>query len=394
MDSMLSDIVVVDLTRNLAGPFSTMILGDLGAKVIKVEIPTGGDDARIMGPFVKGQGSYFMSVNRNKKSMTLNIKLKEGKDILWDLISGADILVENFRPGVMERLGFDYKMVNERNPGIIFTSISGFGQYGPYKNKGAYDMVVQGYGGVMSITGTPDGEPVRVGYSIGDMAASLFAVSGILGALHVREKTGKGQHLDIAMLDCQAALLENAIVRYTTTGEIPARLGSRHPVTAPFQAYRVKNGHLILAIGNDVQFKLFCEAVNLGFLAEDSRFAKNKDRVKHIDSLNEILSKLFIQKTQEEWIDLLEQAKIPCGPINSVRDVVESAQIKARDMIVEFNHPVAGKLMLAGCPIKASLSGFFPRHAAPVLGEHTEEILVDLGFTLSDINSLREKGII
>lgn len=394
MRGMLEDITVLDFTRNLAGPFCTMILGDMGANVIKVEIPPYGDDARKIGPFVHGESTYFLSINRNKSGITLNLKSEEGKRIVRRLIERADVIVENNRPGVMERLGFSYDDVKDIKPEIIYVSISGFGQYGPYKNKGAYDMVIQGYGGVMSITGDQDGKPVRVGYSIGDLASALYAVIGLLGAIHVRDVTGQGQCLDISMMDCQIALLENAVVRYTMTGEMASPLGSRHPVTAPFQAYKARDGYFIVAIANNRLFKTLCEILNLETLCEDTRFAENANRVTNIEELNAILAEVFEKKNKDHWIGLLESAGVPCGPINNVEEVINSPHTVARDMIIGVDHPVAGKIRLAGCPIKSSLTPLSVQRPAPTVGQDTETILKEVGYSESDIKSFKVKAII
>lgn len=395
MTGMLADITVLDFTRNLAGPFCTMILGDMGANVMKVEIPPYGDDARKIGPFINGESTYFLSLNRNKRGMTLNLKSEEGKGIVRRLIERADVVVENNRPGVMNRLGLSYEDIKAIKPEIIYISISGFGQYGPYKDKGAYDMVVQGYGGVMSITGDQDdGKPVRVGYSIGDLAAALYAVIALLGAIHVRDRAGQGQYLDLSMMDCQIALLENAVVRYTTTEEVAKPLGSRHPVAAPFQAYKARDGYFIVAIANDRLFRTLCKVLDLERLYEDKRFAENADRVANIKELNAILAEVFEKKDKDHWTRLLEEAGIPCGPINNVQEVVNSPQTKAREMIVEVEHPLAGKIRLAGCPIKSSLTRSSVQGPAPTVGQDTETILREVGYTESEIESFRGKGVI
>ena len=394
MKSMLSDILVVDVTRHLAGPFCTMILCDMGANVIKVEIPPEGDDTRTAGPFIQGESGYFLSVNRGKKGIILNLKTEEGTEIFRRLIEKGDVLVESYRPGVMERLGFGYDEVVKINPRIIYASLSGFGQYGPYKEEGAYDLVIQGYGGTMSITGNPGGEPVRVGYSIGDLAGSLYTAIGILGALHVRDQTGKGQYLDIAMLDCQVALLENALIRYTTTGKIPQPIGTRHPALAPFQAFKAKDGYFLVCAPHDRQFKPLCETLGIGELIEDHRFATNAMRVENVEELNIILNEIFKEKPKGYWIELLEKAGVPTGPINNVKEVVDCPQVKAREMIVEVEHPIAGKMKMAGCPIKASFTPCSPQGPAPILGQDTESVLKALGYTEDEVGYFRRKGIV
>ncbi len=394
MESMLSGITVVDLTNNLAGPYCAMILADMGAEVIKVEIPPHGDDTRTGGPFVNGESTYFASVNRGKKGMTLNLKTNHGKEVLERLIRQGDVFVQSFRPGVMEKLGFPYEKVAQINPHIIYASISGFGQYGPYSRKGAYDVVIQGYAGTMSITGNEGGTPVRVGYSAGDLVASLYTAIGILGALHVRDRIGKGQHLDMSMLDCQVALLENALARYMATGNVPLPLGSRHPVLAPFQAYRASDGYFILAVSNDKLFRNLCDAIAMPELTEDKRFKTNAVRVENIAELNDILSGVFLRKPKQHWIQLLESVQVPTGPINNVKEVVECPQIVAREMIVEVDHPRAGKMRIAGCPINASLTPCLVKAPSPLVGQHTDEILHRLGYDQKEIELFREEGVL
>jgi len=394
MNGMLSGITVIDLTRHLAGPFCTMTLSDMGADVIKVEPLPLGDESRTAGPFIKGESGYFMSVNRGKKGMTLNIKSNEGKEILRKLIQRGDIIVESFRPGVAKRLGFSYEDVIKINPRIIYASVSGFGQYGPYKDKGAYDVVIQGYAGTISITGTAGGEPVRVGYSIGDLAASLYTTIGILGALHARKQTGKGQHIDVAMLDCQVSLLENAILRYTTTGQIAGPIGTRHPALAPFQAFEAEDGYFIICAPHDKQFKSLCEIVGEKNLIDDERFSSNRMRVEHIDELSNILNNILKQKPRDYWITSLEKAGVPTGPINNIREMIDSPQIKARKMIVEVDHPVAGKVKIAGSPIKSSMTPARIQGPAPILGQDTDKILKTLGYSEKEVDLLREKGVI
>ena len=394
MKGMLSDILVVDLTRHLAGPFCTMILSDMGANVIKIEMPPDGDDSRTGGPFIKGEAGYFLSINRGKKGITLDLKTEEGRGILRRLIEKGDVLIESFRPGVMERLGFAYEEVAKMNPCIIYASLTGFGQYGPFREKGAYDVVIQGYGGTISITGNPGGEPVRVGFSIGDIAASLYTAIAVLGALHVRDQTGKGQYLDIAMLDCQVALLENALMRYTIAGEIPQPLGTKHPALAPFQVYQAMDGYFTVCAPHDKQFDALCQVLGIGDVSKENRFASNRLRVENLEELNTILCGIFKQNTRAYWIDVLEKAGVPAGPINDMKEVVDSPQIKAREMIVEVEHPIAGKIRLAGCPIKASLTPCSVQGPPPVLGQDTERVLKLLGYTEDQIAYFRHKKIV
>ena len=394
MESMLSGIKVIDLTSFLSGPFCTMTLSDMGANVIKIENPDEGCPTRQTPPFVNGQSAYFMSLNRGKKGVTLNLKDSQGKDILRKLLQDADVLVENFRPKVMDRLGFGYDEVVKINSRIIFASISGFGQYGPDSKKGAFDMVIQGAGGVMSITGNPGGDPVRVGYSIGDLAASLYAVIAIVGALRVRELTGEGQYLDISMFDCQIALLENAIARYNATNEIPGPLGSRHPSIVPFQAFKAQDGYFIVTASTDEQFKHLCDVVGLADLPQDKRFSTKPNRVKNREALIPILNDVLRKQTKEYWIRKLEENAVPCGPINNIKEVIESPHTKAREMVVTIEHPVEGALKTAGIPIKASKTPLSVQGPAPLLGKHTDMILSQLGYSENEIATLKNNKII
>ncbi|KAF0193542.1 MAG: formyl-CoA transferase [Bacillota bacterium] len=390
----LTGLRVLDLSRVLAGPYCGMVLADLGAEVVKIEIPGTGDDSRSFGPFVGAESAYFMSLNRNKKSMTLNFKNDDAKDIFRDLVKQADVLVENYRPGTMEKLNLGYDALSQINPKLVYAGISGFGNTGPYRLKAAYDVVVQGMGGIMSITGFPDGLPTRVGASIGDITAALFGVIGILAALNKRHETGRGQMVDVSMLDCQVAILENAIARYEVTGQVPGRIGNRHPSISPFSAVPAADGHMIVAIGNDNLWQQFCKLVDRTDLREDTRYLTNKSRTDNWASLEPELIKIFNHKTIIEWIDTLEAAGIPCGPINTVDKVLMDPQIIARNMIEESVHPIAGKIRMAGSPIKMSdAPESVMRYPAPLLGQHNDELLAQL-LNLSDaeIRLLREKG--
>jgi CoA:oxalate CoA-transferase len=395
MPGPLDGLRVVDLTRVLAGPYATMILADLGAEVLKVEIPGSGDEARNFGPFQNGVSAYFMSINRGKKSVTLNLQKDQGKQILRRLVGKADILTENFRPGTMKRLGLDYESLRQENAGLIYAATSGFGQTGPLAPRGAYDMIIQAMGGIISITGEPGRPPVRVGTSIVDLTASLYTVVGILSALQHRERTGQGQMVDISMLDCQAALLENAIARYAVTGEVPGPLGSRHPAITPFQVFESGNGYFVLAIGNDTIWGKFCEVIQQPDLVTDTRFATNPARTEHQPELERILNEILRQKTTEEWLEALEPAGIPCGPIQSVGQVVNHPQIRAREMMVEIEHPDAGPLLMPASPLKLSDSPAKVEKPAPRLGEHTAEVLTGLlGLSDAEMRQLREEEVI
>lgn len=395
MSGPLSGLRILDLTRVLAGPYTTMILADLGAEVIKIEQPGIGDESRNFGPFKNGFSLYFMSVNRGKKSVTLNLKSDQGKLIFKNLLRQSDILMENYRPGTMKKLGLDYESLAAEYPSLIYAACSGFGQTGPLSEHGAYDMIIQGMGGIISITGEPDRPPVRVGTSISDITAALFTTIGILSALHQRNQTGKGQMVDVAMLDSLVAVLENAIVRYFATDEIPQPLGTRHPVITPFEAYKSSDGYVIIAIGNDSLWEKFCKHVGHEKLIDDIRFSTNADRTANHSELYPIISKIMGLHTTDEWIESLGRIGVPCGPINSIDEVVNHQQVKAREMITTVAHQLTGIVEIPGVPIKLSDTPGSVDKPAPSLGEHTEEILKNfLDFNEKDIEKLRRDSVI
>ncbi|WP_026477876.1 CaiB/BaiF CoA transferase family protein [Alkaliphilus transvaalensis] len=394
MECPLENIKVLDLSRVLAGPYATMILGDLGADIIKVELPNTGDDARQFGPHVNNESAYFMSINRNKRSITLNLKEHEGKKIFLELISQVDVLVENFRPGTMEKLNLGYKELKEVNPKLIYAATSGFGHSGPYSKRAAYDAVVQAMGGIMSITGEKGGKPTRVGSSIGDLTAGMFTVIGILTALHSRSITGKGQKVDVAMLDCQVSLLENAIARYAVTGEVPKPGGNRHPSIVPFESFDTLDGEIMIAAGNDALWKKLCLILERETLVDDDRFKTNPLRNSNYEALRPLISEAFKLKTTAEWQLLLDNGGIPNGPINTIDQVLENPQVQAREMVIEVEHPVAGKLKMPGIPIKLSDTPGKVRRPAPILGQHTEEILKELlQYSNEKLKRLKDKNI-
>ena len=376
MNGPLKDLLVVDLTRVLVGPYCTMILSDLGARVIKIEAPEIGDDSRKFGPFVKDYSAYFMSLNRGKESIALNLKNEDDKKIFEKILAKADILVENFKPGTLEKWGFGWKQVSKKYPKLIYASASGFGQTGPLKELPAYDMVVQGMGGLMSVTGQPNSEPTRVGTSIGDITAGLFTAIGINAALYDRQKTGKGMYIDVSMLDCQIAILENAIARYLSKNEIPKPMGSRHPSIAPFEAFKTKDSYIIIAAGNDKLFENLCNALDLKDLIMDEKYKSNSLRSENMNELKKILEQKLINKTTNEWVKNLESLKIPCGPIFNIKEAVENPQVEARNMIVKAYHKVIGDFKLAGNPIKmSSYKDEKIRGDIPDLDEHREKII-------------------
>jgi CoA:oxalate CoA-transferase len=371
----LSGLLVLDLTRVLVGPYCTMILSDLGARVIKVEAPEVGDDSRSFGPFVEDQSAYFMSLNRNKESIALNLKNEKDKKIFEKILPKADILVENFKPGTLNKWGYGWESLKDKYPKLIYASASGFGQTGPLKGLPAYDMVVQGMGGLMSVTGQPDSEPTRVGTSIGDITAGLFTAIAINAALYDRQKTGKGMYIDVAMLDCQIAILENAVARYLTKGEIPKPMGSRHPSIAPFEAFSTKDSYIVIAAGNDKLFEGMCKVLNIN-LHNNEKFKTNANRNKNIEELKIILEDELKKKTTTEWCKIFEENKIPCGPINNIKEVVESPQTKARNMIVSAIHNKIGEFKMPGNPIKmSSYDDPDTRGEIPDLDQHREKIL-------------------
>ena len=395
MAGPLDGMKVLDLTRVLAGPYATMLLGDLGAEVIKIEQPGTGDESRNFGPFKNGFSLYFMSVNRGKQSVTLNLKTERGQAIFKQLLKQTDILVENFRPGTMQKLGLDYDTLKGEQPSLIYAACSGFGQTGPYAQQGAYDMIIQGMGGIISITGEPDGPPVRVGTSISDITAALFTTIGVLSALHHRNRTGSGQFVDVAMLDSLVAVLENAVVRYFATGEAPKPLGARHPAITPFEAFASADGHVIIALGNDTLWAKFCEHVDRHELISDERFRTNADRTENHSELFPILSEIMSQRPTDDWIDALGAIGVPCGPINAMDKVVSHPQVQAREMITRIAHDITGEVEVPGVPIKLSETPGNVDAPAPSLGEHTTKVLTDLlKMSADEVAQLRQDGVI
>lgn len=382
----LKGLKVLDLSRVLAGPYCTMMLSDFGADVIKIEPPIG-DDSRAFGPFVGKESAYFMSLNRNKRSMVLDFKNQKHIDVFKEMVAKADVVVENYRPGTMEKFGLSYDVLKEINPKLIYAACSGFGRTGPYALKPAYDIIVQAMGGIMSITGEGKDSPTRVGASVGDVIAGMFTAYGIMMSLYHRERTGIGQLVDVAMLDCQVAVLENAIARYVTSGEVPVPLGNRHPSITPFSAFTAKDGQIIVGAGNDRLWTKLCNVLNMPELLSDERFSNNSIRTANFHELHEIMNSVLINKTIDEWLALLEEAGIPCAPINNIERILKDPHIKAREMIVEIEHPIAGHLKMPGVPVKLSETPGAVLTHAPLLGHDKNAILHELlGWDEATIN--------
>ncbi|HEY6393808.1 MAG TPA: CoA transferase, partial [Candidatus Binataceae bacterium] len=372
----LEGIRVLDLTRVLAGPFCTMNLADLGAEVIKIEMPGHGDDSRHFGPRLpSGDSGYFYSVNRGKRSVTIDLRTAEGASIFRELAGKSDVVVENFSPGTMDRFKLGYETLSEANPKIILCSISGFGQSGPMATAPAYDIVAQALGGTMSVTGSPGGEPVRCGISIGDLGAALYGVIAILASLRARDRTGQGQHLDIAMLDCQVAMLEDALARFSVSGKIPSPLGTRHPSITPFQQFHASDGFFVAGAGNEAIWMRFCDAIGLPHLKADPRFKLNTARTAHHAELEAILIRHFAQQSRDHWLAALSAAAVPCAPVANVEEVTKNEHLHARNMILRAEHPDFAGLVVPGSPLKMDGCADTPDTRAPALGAHTDEVL-------------------
>ncbi|TVZ79652.1 formyl-CoA transferase/CoA:oxalate CoA-transferase [Aeribacillus composti] len=389
----LAGIKIIDLTRILSGPFCTMTLADLGAEVIKIESPQG-DDTRQWGPpFIKNESAYFLSVNRNKKSVVLNLKDPKGKEILLKMVEEADVVVENFRPGTLKKLGIDYDILKQHNRRVILASISGFGQTGPYSKKPGYDVLAQGMGGLMSVTGEPDGTPVKAGYSLADIGAGMWATIGILSALWERERSGQGQWIDVSLLDTMVSWQTYLAGNYFATNNDPKPLGGAHPNIVPYQVFEASDGHFILAVGNDSLWNSLVDVLDVEAL-RDRKFKTNPDRVQNRDELISILEEIFKRKTRDEWVDMLESAKIPCGPVNKLSDILNDAHIKEREMVVEMEHPSLGILKMLGVPVKLSRTPGRIKTVPPAQGEHSETVLKQMGYSKEEIETFIKEGII
>ncbi|MFJ4375744.1 CaiB/BaiF CoA transferase family protein [Pseudomonas japonica] len=403
----LSHLRVLDLSRVLAGPWSGQILADLGAEVIKVERPGSGDDTRAWGPpFLKdargentSEAAYYLSANRNKRSVTIDFTQPEGQRLVRELAAKSDVVIENFKVGGLAAYGLDYESLRQINPNLIYCSITGFGQTGPYAKRAGYDFMIQGLGGLMSLTGRPEGEegagPVKVGVALTDILTGLYSTVAILAALAHREQNGGGQHIDMALLDVQVACLANQAMNYLTTGTAPRRLGNAHPNIVPYQDFPTADGDFILTVGNDGQFRKFAEVAGQPQWADDPRFATNKLRVANRAELIPLIRQATVFKTTAEWVSQLEQAGVPCGPINDLAQMFADPQVKARGLAIDIPHPLAGSVPQVASPIRLSETPVEYRNAPPLLGEHTEQILAGLlGLADGDIQRLREAGVL
>jgi crotonobetainyl-CoA:carnitine CoA-transferase CaiB-like acyl-CoA transferase len=386
---------VLDLTRVLAGPFCSMILGDMGAEVIKVEEPGKGDDTRGWPPFAGGEATYFMAVNRNKKSLTLNLKAPEGQAILPRLVARSDVLLENFRPGTMERLGFGFEALRRSNPRLVYCSISGFGESGPEASRPGYDLIVQGESGIMDLTGFPDGPPVKVGNSIADLVAGMSAAQGVTLALLARTRSGKGQKVEIGMLDVMASLLTYQAGLYWNAGGRPTRKGNQHPSIVPYEVFRARDAYLTLGVANNSLWERFVKVLGRPELARDPRFDTESKRVQNRDALVPLLDEVFRTRSADEWLAQLDEAGVPAGRIKSVAEVCESAHLRARGMVVTLDHPKAGSIRVMGVPVRLHDTPGAASQPPPLLGQHTDEILIRLlRFPRSRVERLRAAGVV
>jgi crotonobetainyl-CoA:carnitine CoA-transferase CaiB-like acyl-CoA transferase len=398
----LSHLRVLDLSRVLAGPWASQVLADLGAEVIKVERPGAGDETRAWGPpwlrdaegAETGESAYFASTNRGKRSITVDVSRPEGQAIVRRLAERADVLLENYKVGALARYGLGWDELSRVNPRLVYCSITGFGQTGPYRNRPGYDFLIQAMGGLMSITGEGDGGPVKVGVAVADVLTGMYAATAVLAAIAHRERSGRGQHVDLALLDVQVAMLANQAESYLATGRPPRRLGNAHPSIVPYQAFSTRDGHLVVAVGNDAQFARFCDVAGRPELARDARFATNATRVEHRDALVEGLAPVLAARGTGEWIEAFEAAGVPCGPINDLAQVFEDPHVRERGLRVEVPHPRCGTVPVVASPIRLSETPV--HHAAPpTLGQHTREVLVELlGMSDAEVEALRSRGVI
>ncbi|MGV3466410.1 MAG: CaiB/BaiF CoA transferase family protein [Heyndrickxia sp.] len=395
MAGALDGIRVLDLTRVLAGPLCTMILGDLGAEVIKVEAPGGSDDTRNWGPpFQNGISAYYLCANRNKKSMTLNLKSEKGQELIKKLVLKSDVVIHNFKTGTMERLGLGYDVLSKLNPKLVFCSITGFGETGPYKNLAGYDYIIQAMSGLMSITGSNESGPQKVGIAITDILTGLYACIGIQAALLERKKSGTGQKLDMALFDAGISSLVNIASNYLMTEKLPRLLGNLHANIVPYQTFDTKNGKMVIAVGNDRQFERLCNILSLSDLHNDPKYNTNANRVENQQALIPILQNRFYEQPSEYWMGKCNEYGIPCGPINNLQMVFEDPQVKAREMLLDIDHPTAGAVNLVGSPLKLSKTPVQVTQHPPLPGEHTREILISLGYSEQEITQMTEDKLV
>ncbi len=391
----LEGVKVLDLTQLMAGPYCTMMLADMGADVVKVEKPNGGDDTRRMGPpFIKAESAAFLGINRNKRSIVIDLRSDAGRELAQRMVLKSDILVQNFRPGALERMGLGYEQVREINPAIVYCTISGFGATGPYARRGGFDLVAQGMSGLMSVTGYEDGPPAKVGVPICDLNAGMFGAIGILTAYINRLRTGQGQHVDTSLLEGGIAYTFWESAMYFATGDIPEPKGSAHRLTAPYQAFETSDGYVNIGAANQANWERLCTAIGRDELATDPRFVEPRDRMNNLDELVSTLEVTFAQQSSDHWLEILEAANVPAGPINDIAQVYSDPQVRAREMMVETDHPVAGRVKNIGIPIKLSETPGQFRRPAPTLGQHTDKVLRDLGCSDEEIELLRSEGAV
>jgi formyl-CoA transferase len=396
-ETLLEGLRVIDLTRILAGPYCTMLLGDLGADVIKIEVPDRGDDTRQWGPpfTAGGQSAYFLAANRNKRSLTLNLKSDRGMEILSGLIRQSDVLIENFRAGTLEKWGLDYEQLRALKPDLIYCTVTGYGYTGPYRDRPGYDFVVQALGGFMSVTGPEDGEPYRAGIAIADLASGIYASNAVLASLFARERTGKGQRIDISLLDCQVALMSYVASNHLVSKDPPRRFGNAHPNIVPYEVFEAEDGYFAFAAGNDLQWTTFCKAVDREAWEADERFATNPARIENRTELVGLLNELFATRTISEWIELCESIGLPASPINTMDDVFADPQVLARELVMEVPHHTEGSVPLLRSPLNIPTAPSKVRHPPPTLGQHTDEILAELlSFDSAEIQTLRKAGVV
>ncbi|MBI4734889.1 MAG: CoA transferase [candidate division NC10 bacterium] len=395
MAHLLDGVTVLDLTRMLAGPYGSLLLADLGAEVIKVEDPAGGDPVRAMGPpFLNGESAYFISINRNKKSLTLDLTTPRGREVFLRLVQRADVVLDNFRPGILEKLGVEYPALRQVNPRIIACSISAFGQDGPYRSLPAFDLILQAMGGAMSITGEPNRDPVRMGLPMGDLAGGLFGAFAVAGALFQRERTGEGRYIDLSLLDCQVSLLTYVAQYFLVTGEVPGPVGSAHASAVPYQAFRTQDRHIVIAVFTEKFWSKLCAVIARPDLVEDPRFATNAQRHAHRHELVPILEEVFASRPADDWLAALRAEGIPSGPINSVDRVLSDPQVLHRGMMVEMEHPRCGRVQVVNTPVKVIPGSPQVIRPSPALGQDTEEVLRRAGYTVEEIAQLRRERII